>query len=105
MHCALFIYFKIEQSALVGQNQYYKDFKVLVGCNVDGTELALEPDLTPNFFGSLVHWRFNKYKKMVLRITAKLMIPFKIKKLTPTCLNQKWSAYCILVSIDDNIPC
>jgi hypothetical protein len=63
VHCALFIYFKIGHSALVGQNQNYKYFIILVGCNVDGTELGLKPDLTPNFFGSLVHSRFNKSKK------------------------------------------
>jgi hypothetical protein len=63
VHCALFIYLKIGHSALVGQNQYYKHFKILVGCNVDGTELALKPDLTPIFFGILVYWRFNKSKK------------------------------------------
>jgi hypothetical protein len=117
VHCALFIYLKIGHSALVRQNQYYKHLKILVGCNVDGTELGFKPYLTPNFFASLVHWRFNEYKKMVLRTTAELMVPFKIKNLTPTHLNQKWSAYCILVNnqkwsvycilanIDDDIPC
>jgi hypothetical protein len=63
VHSALFIYLKIGHSALVGQNQYYKYFIILVGCNVDGTELGLKPDLTPNSFGSLLHWRFNKSKK------------------------------------------
>jgi hypothetical protein len=63
VHCALFIYLKIGHSALVGQNQYYKYLIILVGGNVDGTELGLKPDLTPNFFGSLVDRRFNKSKK------------------------------------------
>ncbi len=50
MHCALFYFLKIGHSALVGQNQYYKYFIILVGYNVDGTELGLKPDLTPNLY-------------------------------------------------------